>query len=949
MAQAEVNDGNNIKLYEDILVTKGNYNCVDENINSSLSHDCVNDTKNDVHNAQENLPHTYTQIRKPDIDSEKNSLDSENSVNDKNTVKENSDKVKSDMLILSNDQNFLTGSVFAKKESQYKSNETVNFKHVISQEENVPTQNSFEESSLFNSKIYSAALNLDHLNSETYTSLEESCNKSMGNFFTRETLNPVCASENVEKQSNNTCLYGSNELYNLSENNCQSSFYLGYNIKCENKSDVKTRMNTAGGDITSEQWKQEYVNQKISNKPNSGEQASSLHCDKKSAIISEEQLCGFLSVSDVGTKRFEFESVGLGHMSVNTTSGEGDSEQSNRTELVCNYLSAGNEVNRRTVTENTLMQSSYTPSVIPQCTNADFNFEPKPYESQGVSCNNRNIVVSSGNILSTVDTIERVCRSSSSSYSCTDLVPEVLDGGIDDANCFTEKVDDTLLGECQPDRSDGSDSGLGSELVDDRLALRADSLSSDISNGSHGESEGSEWEVTHNATLPSDQAFLSAMDLVKTSADVLLAASSSTVTATTHAASVNGAATRNGVSSFVNILKSNLKRRNPGGTDDAPQHKKQKKSIVFDNVAVFYFPRAQGFTCVPSQGGSTLGMSWTHSHAQTFTLLEHAAEQRRLHRHLLAQIRSVTAAPASSSSDSDTDDQRSESELDLDNYYFLQPVPTRQRRALLRAAGVHKIDSSEKDECRDIRTSREFCGCACKGYCDPDTCACSQAGIKCQVDRLNFPCGCSRDGCANSSGRIEFNPVRVRTHFIHTLMRLELEKKQAQEEEAARRLDINLSSGVEVESCVHAGNFTNFHYREDLYGYQPYEPPPASSSFSYNYSGHYTPTYDQPDTSDLVPPGLEFQHPPGSYESFTNAIGFSQMEPNRYPIAETKLESFSELLQGRYSEPEPSLLEGEDTMATESESQEKATSSEECEAENFGEIIKKTMVESVTA
>lgn len=52
---------------------------------------------------------------------------------------------------------------------------------------------------------------------------------------------------------------------------------------------------------------------------------------------------------------------------------------------------------------------------------------------------------------------------------------------------------------------------------------------------------------------------------------------------------------------------------------------------------------------------------------------------------------------------------------------------------MLRAAGVHKIDSSEKDECRDIRTSREFCGCACKGYCDPDLCACSLAGIKCQV------------------------------------------------------------------------------------------------------------------------------------------------------------------------------------------------------------------------
>lgn len=141
------------------------------------------------------------------------------------------------------------------------------------------------------------------------------------------------------------------------------------------------------------------------------------------------------------------------------------------------------------------------------------------------------------------------------------------------------------------------------------------------------------------------------------------------------------------------------------------------------------------------------------------------------------------------------------------------------------------------------------------------------------MDRLNFPCGCSRDGCANSSGRIEFNPVRVRTHFIHTLMRLELEKKQkleegeeegggdmsTKQEQNSNRLlhwdeedrlsgpsssssssssssyqeqgkgaidnlagapkfngsllrDVSLGSGIEVESCVHAGSFTNLHY-----------------------------------------------------------------------------------------------------------------------------------------
>jgi hypothetical protein len=141
--------------------------------------------------------------------------------------------------------------------------------------------------------------------------------------------------------------------------------------------------------------------------------------------------------------------------------------------------------------------------------------------------------------------------------------------------------------------------------------------------------------------------------------------------------------------------------------------------------------------------------------------------------------------PSSSSSDeSKSEDEISENSLsegDSEAYGFLQPVTARQRRALLKAAGVRKIDTTEKDECRQLRTSREVCGCTCRGYCDPDTCECSQAGIKCQVDRLKpheFPCGCTRDGCANVNGRIEFNPARVKTHFIHTIMRLELEKRQ---------------------------------------------------------------------------------------------------------------------------------------------------------------------------
>lgn len=45
------------------------------------------------------------------------------------------------------------------------------------------------------------------------------------------------------------------------------------------------------------------------------------------------------------------------------------------------------------------------------------------------------------------------------------------------------------------------------------------------------------------------------------------------------------------------------------------------------------------------------------------------------------------------------------------------------------------------------------------------------------MDRFNFPCGCTKDGCGNTQGRIEFNPRRVQTHYIHTTMRLELERR----------------------------------------------------------------------------------------------------------------------------------------------------------------------------
>ncbi|XP_068123494.1 cysteine/serine-rich nuclear protein 2 [Hyperolius riggenbachi] len=221
----------------------------------------------------------------------------------------------------------------------------------------------------------------------------------------------------------------------------------------------------------------------------------------------------------------------------------------------------------------------------------------------------------------------------------------------------------------------------------------------------------------------------------------------------------------------------------------------RQKNVRFDQVTVYYFSRRQGFTSVPSQGGSSLGMAQHHNSVRKYTLCEFAQEQEVSHREILREhlkeeklhTRKMkltkNGTVESEEAEGLTLEDVSDEDIDVDNvevddYFFLQPLPTKRRRALLRAAGVHRIDADEKQELRSIRLSREECGCDCRLFCDPEACPCSQAGIKCQVDRMSFPCGCSRDGCSNVAGRIEFNPIRVRTHYLHTIMKLELENKR---------------------------------------------------------------------------------------------------------------------------------------------------------------------------
>uniref|UniRef100_A0A8C6SS16 Cysteine and serine rich nuclear protein 3 n=1 Tax=Neogobius melanostomus TaxID=47308 RepID=A0A8C6SS16_9GOBI len=176
----------------------------------------------------------------------------------------------------------------------------------------------------------------------------------------------------------------------------------------------------------------------------------------------------------------------------------------------------------------------------------------------------------------------------------------------------------------------------------------------------------------------------------------------------------------------------------------------RKRRVQFENVTVYYFSRRQGFTSVPSQGGSTLGMSSRHSWVRQYSLGEFALEQERIHQDMLRdhlkeeKLNSIklkltkNGTVESEEANSLTAEDISDDDIDLDNtevdeYFFLQPLTTKKRRALLRSSGVKKIDVEEKHELRAIRVSREDCGCDCRLFCDPETCACSIAGIKCQV------------------------------------------------------------------------------------------------------------------------------------------------------------------------------------------------------------------------
>lgn len=229
------------------------------------------------------------------------------------------------------------------------------------------------------------------------------------------------------------------------------------------------------------------------------------------------------------------------------------------------------------------------------------------------------------------------------------------------------------------------------------------------------------------------------------------------------------------------------------------QSSQTKKKVRFLSVQVYYFGRLQGFTCVPSTGGSTLGMERTHIKQREFSVDEFCWKRSRSQRRLAAERKrlkkmnkeaacsagnSVGSSNSSESPEISPDDDSSSGSDISDCDFLIVPhtncklVPLHRRREILRASGVMKISTSEHNQCEHIRKSREVCGCFCLGECIPEQCSCARAGIGCQVDRYGFPCHCSLGRCNNANGRIEFNAERVRAHQRKTIELVNAEYQQ---------------------------------------------------------------------------------------------------------------------------------------------------------------------------
>jgi cysteine/serine-rich nuclear protein len=283
-----------------------------------------------------------------------------------------------------------------------------------------------------------------------------------------------------------------------------------------------------------------------------------------------------------------------------------------------------------------------------------------------------------------------------------------------------------------------------------------------------------------------------------------------------------------------------------------------KKNIKFGGVHVYYFNRSQSYSVVPTSEGVSLGMEDKHHSSKNYSFYEFARATTRqnerkwaeIRKHLdeqkkprrsprkKAAIKSIMSHTVeneitktvqevlTSLLDQIVENEKCANELDasdsevkaileaetdseddgevfpIPEVEILQPLEKHVRHAILEQSNI-QLDLTDDSDCQEIRQSRTKCGCSCmNGICVPETCECSINGIKCQVDFQGFPCVCEKDKCLNPEGRVEFDPLRVRSHYLSTLTILKDMEKMNYEHTSSHPRHIKFVDESDEESVT---------------------------------------------------------------------------------------------------------------------------------------------------
>lgn len=184
--------------------------------------------------------------------------------------------------------------------------------------------------------------------------------------------------------------------------------------------------------------------------------------------------------------------------------------------------------------------------------------------------------------------VKKLCTIKPNNENINEVSNSTLYSNENDNKIYTgfTSIQNDLEVDCIQDRYDGSDSGFGSELAEEK-----NSTSLDVAVSTSSVSCKNDFTLNQESSFEDLQRtsneFLSAMEVLKPKfTDSVLDANSLEIC------------------NSYGIVKGILKRNRPmnyGALTSEETIVKKRRNINFANVTVFYFPRVQGFTCVPSQ------------------------------------------------------------------------------------------------------------------------------------------------------------------------------------------------------------------------------------------------------------------------------------------------------------------------------------------------------------